>query len=371
MYVVVSPYPEGSKNPYLTILYGNLQREYHVKTFGIKKLIHPASFLRILKYRKRCKILHIHWIEAMYRAIGLKSAYPVFAALYLLLLKISKKVLKYRIVITLHNVFPHEIYYPSIEYKAFKESLKLADCIIVHDQSAREIANRVYNIKETRFSVSKHAGWTHFYPTSKINMLKKYDIPENCFIFGNIGKIRRYKGIHLLLEAFKLLKQNLTHKTVKLIVAGDPSEDPDYLKELSTIIRKEEILRKDVILIPRYVDDDAFSSLVLAIDVGVLPYIEVTTPSAALLFLSYSKPIVVSRLKPTEEYCSEGSLFFDSQNVSDLADKMLALLRDSSLYRKLSKAAESYTQKSSWEDTIRGIYEIYEYFNRAHSRTGT
>jgi len=365
MYIVVTPYPKRAKNPYLRILYDNLQREYHVKTLGIKKLIHPASFLKTLKWRKRSRILHIHWIEAMYRAKRLKPTYPVFAAHYLLLLKILKKVLKYRIVITLHNVFPHEIYYPSIEYKTFKESLKIADCIIVHDQSAREIANKAYNIRETKFSVLKHGGWTHVYPSSKMNIFKEYNIPKNCFIFGNIGKIRRYKGIHLLLEAFKLLKQNLTQETIKLIVAGDPSEDPNYLKELLTMIRKEEILRNDVILIPKYVDNNAISSLVLAIDAGVFPYIKVTTPSAALLFLSYSKPIIVSRLKATEEYCSEGSLFFDARNVSDLADKMLALLEDSNLYRKLSKAAESYAQKSSW-----GFGAKFVFFSICSNRAG-
>ena len=194
--------------------------------------------------------------------------------------------------------------------------------------------------------------------------LKNIRFPKIVFIFGNIGKIRRYKTIHLLLEAFKCLKQGLTLGNVKLIIAGDPSEDPNYLKELLTIVRKEESLHGDVIVIPRYVDDNVISSLVSATNVGVFPYNRVTTPSAALLFLSYGKPIVVSRLKATEEYCSEGSLLFDPQNISDLTDKMLTLPKNNNLYRKLSNAAKSYMQRSSWEDIISGLYKIYERFNR-------
>lgn len=62
-------------------------------------------------------------------------------------------------------------------------------------------------------------------------LLKKWGIDPQNYLFCSAGRIERTKGIHTLLEAYRLLNTDLT-----LVIAGGGSgSDFDYLKELKAM----------------------------------------------------------------------------------------------------------------------------------------
>ena len=77
-------------------------------------------------------------------------------------------------------------------------------------------------------------------------------------------------------------------------------------------------------------------------DIGVTPYLRTTTPASLLLFMSFGKPVIGSRIGGIPEMINDGvnGYLFTSGNVDDLRDKLELLLSMSEKdIRHMGKAA--------------------------------
>ena len=67
---------------------------------------------------------------------------------------------------------------------------------------------------------------------SKEEARKKLDIDTEDRVILFFGFIRKYKGLDILLNAMKLLKQNPSTQNIKLLIAGEFYEDEKNYSEL-------------------------------------------------------------------------------------------------------------------------------------------
>ena len=215
-------YPKD-KNPYQNLLYKNIKDKVNLKYLGsnpsntINLILLPFQLFynRIIGYN----IFHLHWTYQFQSPIKNKLFNNSFTRFiytsYFLLILILLKLLKYKLVWTVHNIIPHESQFIG-EMKVRKFLSKMCNTKIVHsNETILEMKKLGLDIKNT--FVIPHGSYIGVYPNNKKNAKKEFNFKENDFVFLFIGNIREYKGIPELLKSFSQIK----NQNVKLLIAGN------------------------------------------------------------------------------------------------------------------------------------------------------
>lgn len=340
--------PSTNGSDYLKPLYQRLGALYGLESRSV-------LVTKILLLNKWSKILHLHWIEFMYirKPVVFLS---LSSMLTIITLFVLKKLFRIKIVITLHNVIPHEIFSWPIEYVFFKAVLALSDKIFVHSDYASKVAKSLYDVSPTKIVKVFHPSWIEVYantmPKKKARELLK--IPYSGFVFGFFGEVRKYKGVHLLLKAF----QGLRIENTWLIIAG--AANPRYLAELRKIVSHDDFLTSHVIMVPRRIKREEVQVYVKVCDVGVVPYTETFSPASLLLFMSFGIPVIAPKLPSVMEYCpKEASFFFKSNDLIDLQRTMELAVKSKSKLLEFGLRARDEMRKLTWNKLARATYESY------------
>ena len=165
-----------------------------------------------------------------------------------------------------------------------------------------------------------------------------------------IGRIRPYKGIDLLLDAFHQVFQ-ASESDVSLTIAGSGDLGP-YETKLSQLTRVD--VRN------RWLSDGEFGELVHTHDVLVLPYIEASQSGVIAAALGAGKPVVAFSVGGVSEQIDHGVnglLAFD-RTPEGLAHEVLLLASDQHLLKQLQagvrgRAEHELTWASSAESVVR------------------
>jgi len=120
----------------------------------------------------------------------------------------------------------------------------------------------------------------------------KLNISTSDFIFLFFGFIRAYKGLDLLLQAVKLLKEKEPTSNWKLIIAGEFYEDRsrynEQIKELN--IEDRLILKTD------FIPDSVVRTYLCAADCVVQPYRNATQSGVTPLAYHFEIPMIVTNV---------------------------------------------------------------------------
>lgn len=177
---------------------------------------------------------------------------------------------------------------------------------------------------------------------------RKIRLPEKYILF--FGRIQKYKGIDLLVDAFDRVKYELNDH--KLVIAGD-GKIP------------EEILSKDkIICINRYITPQELVHLVTNARFVTVPYTEVTYSGVLMTAYNFGKPVVASSLGSMPEIVINGKTgsIFRNGDVDDLADQIYNLCSSDEKIEEMSAAVKDYviTGKINWDSVVSRMIEVYE-----------
>jgi glycosyltransferase involved in cell wall biosynthesis len=111
----------------------------------------------------------------------------------------------------------------------------------------------------------------------------KLGITDNEFMFLFLGNCRRYKNIHELIRTFRKIPG-----PARLLVVGKFHEE-SYRKEISALVAER---NDQVAVIATHIADDDLQIYLNASDAVVLPYSEILTSGAAMLAISFGRPVV-------------------------------------------------------------------------------
>lgn len=279
-------------------------------------------------------------------------AHPL-APIFFVTLSIAKLGGK-KIVVTVHNVQPHE----KNRTNEFLNSVifRLADSFIVHSEENKKSLSRIYNVNFDQISVIPHGTLT---PVAIRGITKDaarefLNIPVNKKVLLFFGIIRDYKGLDILLKAMAQITKK--HDDVILLIAGKPWEDwSKYQKIINENILEQHIIKKLDFIPPSEVEYYFSAS-----DLVILPYKYFDSQSGiGALALPFKKPMVVTNVGGLSDFVKDEVAIFQPNDEKDLAKKIIQLLGNENLLKDLSKDSENLSKKYSWDKIAKEALKVY------------
>lgn len=343
--VVVTP--PITYSPYLSELYGRLSGA--ITIFQLMEL--TLQFLRLVRLRKKARIIHIHWLEYLYRHRVYKIRLLNITVPYLLL---TCKFLGYKIVVTMHNIRPHEPML--VDSPMFKISLNLSDKIIVHNRFCAQETFRIYgaNLRQ-KITIIRHGNFVSYFPNdiSKPEARRRLGLESDQFVFLVFGNLRPYKGLEEVIEAFKMASQ--TARKIVLMIVGRP-----ITKKYEDFIRSRVQELDNCVFKSEFVPDNEVQLYLNAADIGILNYKKVSTPGTLFLFMSFGRPVIVSDVPSVGEFESEDfCIFFKPNDVRSLHKAIMKAYNRKDEMREIGIRAFQKAQLFDWESISRKTLELY------------
>jgi glycosyltransferase involved in cell wall biosynthesis len=277
----------------------------------------------------KAKIIHIHYTHPWPSAI-----YPFLK-------------LKFKIVHTLHDVSPH-IGEEKIRNKlGILLALKYADALIVHGKVLKDRLVKEFNIPDKKIFVIPMGNW------NVITRFGNNDLKEEPKTILFAGRILPYKGLNILLEAFKDVLINFPN--ARLIISG-PGDISPYMNLINSMKNNLEVNNYTL-------SDEDFADCFRRSSIVVIPYIEGSQSGPLLLACSFGKAIVCTNVGAFGEVIQNGvnGLLIEPNNSKALSDAIKTFLSDEELRKKMgAKAKEKANVELGWEKIALQNFEIYK-----------
>ncbi|MEM2703893.1 MAG: glycosyltransferase [Candidatus Bathyarchaeia archaeon] len=340
-------YPHGTES--------KLKFDVDASTFSeIKNIINynnPCTWVKAALY-VRGKILHIqYW------------AYPLVGVNFIIML--LNKFRRKKIVVTLHNVLPHEN--KIIGWAATLIMVLLADKLIVHDKRIFRNVVRIYPVRPNKVNIIPHGLLLPICRSNitreKARMKLNLGLEELVILF--FGNIREYKGLDVMLYSLRKIRQHLPH--VRLLIAGAPWHTFSFYETLIKMLKLEGVIVKNL----KYIPDEEVETYFVASDIVVLPYKFLDSSSGvAALAIGFNKPLVVTDVGGLNEFVLDKNAIAQPNDPEDLAQKIIRILTNEELRKKLILDSVYVKKKISWEAIGEKTLKLYHQLmkNKINSR---
>lgn len=308
----------------------------------------PLSWIRAWGAAQKSDVIHLHWYT------------PLFAPIYYTLLTLNGVFSKKRVVVTCHNIEPHEDSF--LNNLLIRAIFSHVNMFIVHAEENKRRLQAKYSIAPERISVIMHGTFGYFrkWPGETREMLREHFNIEGevKHIILFFGYIRKYKGLKFLIEALPAVLKEEPH--TKIIVAG--ALWGDWEKQYGRYIKKHG-LEKHIIVRPSYVHDREVHKFFDVSDIVVLPYYntEQTISGPLLVSFAFGKPTIVSGCGGIRNLVANGknAVLAEPGNPAKLADSIINLLRDKKLQSLLSKHALESVKGHTWDKVAAQYTAVY------------
>lgn len=204
--------------------------------------------------------------------------------------------------------------------------------IQVFSESQYDVLNRIYHKKKVLLAPLAIKDYGE--PS-----IEKSGFDNNHIVFLFFGIISPYKRLDLLIQAAQNL-YNKGYQNFKVKIAGSCKSWSEY----ESMITIPELFDTRIERIPNNEVADLFAQS----DYFVMPYQDIAQSGAITVAYRYNLPIILSDLPQFKPYGINGRtcLFFESNNVGDLEEKMIKAIEGGKLlYDELSKGLASFVQE--------------------------
>jgi glycosyltransferase involved in cell wall biosynthesis len=307
--------------------------------------------------------------------------------------KIAKRVAKKsdaEVIFDLHFVVPKEN--SNLDTYFTKMGLKSANCFIVHSLKTYDELSALFPKKDFKLSYDGirefdektalklyHPIYDMFVPDPNFDKDKfkaEHGLKEHVFLF--FGFIRKYKGLHLAIEAFAKLADK--RDDVSLIICGesfwntlDSSKLSTKLKEATFGLMKKLFLKKEddeknyrpldlikelkiedkVMLVNKFVANEDVPQYFQVADAVVLYYLTATPSGIESISYNFSMPILASRVGHFPETIKHGynGYIANANDIKDMANVMELSINEPIDRNNVSESSK----KMSWENYTKVI----------------
>ncbi len=293
---------------------------------GLKGIDHAASMLLLLSRlrRERPDVIHFQWLPL-----------PVVDGR---LLGLFRKIAP--LVLTVHDTNPFNgDPSASLQQRGFFRSLNEFDRLIVHTAQGRERLCSA-GVPANRVLVLPHGMLLD--PPPYVD-----DPMTGSMTFLLFGKVKPYKGLDLLIEAFASLNP-LLRGDARIWVVGKPYMDMAPLQALAGRLGVADRL----VIEPRFVGDDEVAGLFAPGTVAVFPYREIEASGVLSIALACGRPIIASKLGNFAETVTDGvqGHLVPPGDVPALAAAMAHMLSDRDFAASCSRQARALVDAvPSWD----------------------
>jgi glycosyltransferase involved in cell wall biosynthesis len=163
-----------------------------------------------------------------------------------------------------------------------------------------------------------------------------------------LGRIIKYKGLSLLLDALEILRQENVPVTLGVFGEGDIGEDLPRLQ------------RFDAEVVNRWLTSDEIANILARFDAVVLPYLEASQSGVAATAFGAGLPVVATPVGALVEQVMNGhnGILAQSCSAVDLALAIRRLVLDAPLYDRLCSNIAADWEERSTRRFVRSCAEI-------------
>lgn len=263
---------------------------------------------------------------------------------------IARYIKKIPVIMTIHNVLPHEMSF----WKIWLDKLVYmsATWFIVHSKkNKQDLINLIWDKKPIQvipmgilpISVKK---------ISKQEARHQLGISWDKKVLLSVGNIRPYKWLIITLDILKELIK--TDQKYILIIAGKCRDDRSiYQDRIDQLWLQEYIMR-----MPWFLSEDEMNQVFCASDIQLLTYTHFDAQSAALATgLDFDIPMIVSDLGWLTDVIQDRKYIIDIQDVSKSADQIKAVIND---LEKSILFVQQRKKAFSWDTITTKTFEYYK-----------
>ncbi len=232
------------------------------------------------------------------------------------------------VVATVHDVSLHPGDFVSTRsMKVIYGLMEAADQFIVHSTGLAEEFVEKFGFDRRVTNVVPHGN----YDIYKGNDAERPDVEAESARIVLFGRMKRYKGLSVLLEAAPLVVEKVPE--ARFIVAGR-GEELDLYQDRMEASPYFEVHN-------RYIPNQEVSELFRQASLVVIPYIEASQSGPLHLAFSFGRPVVASRTGGIPEAVEDGvdGLLVEPGDARGLAEAMIKVLTDRKLAERLGRAA--------------------------------
>jgi glycosyltransferase involved in cell wall biosynthesis len=272
-----------------------------------------------------------------------------------------------KLVVTIHDcvhlLFPQEDSSKFRNYRSYlhtKRVVESARHVLAVSKSTKEDLINIFGLPESKISVVYNAlderfAITHT-PEERRQVLERYQLKDPFVLYS--GKIRPHKNLHRLIEAFAVLKSELSeddrYRNLKLIIIGDELSKHQYLR--LTVIRSG--AQQDVRFfgfVPYPILRVFYQSAVLF----AFPSLYEGFGLPPLEAMANRTPVIASNTSSLPEVLDDAAVLVNPENVFDIARGMKLILFDDVLRQKLIQKGAEQVTKFSWKRAAEKVVETY------------
>lgn len=334
--------PLNRMNPYQRLLYEHLRDE------GID-LVEDSAFRLTWLRRARGSVafLHFHWPEPLYTygkgPVRLRRPLSWLKLGLFWLRLASARALGYRLVWSIHQVYPHEDGGRRRDRIASGFLARACDVLIAHDEWTAELARRELGGRARGVRVVPHGSYVGVYPSGRAReeVRGALGIPLDAFAFVSFGELRANKSPEDVVTAFRLASL----PAAALVIAGFPKK-----WELA-----EDVLRcaagdPRIVTLLRYIRDEEVAELFGACDAAVLAREDGGTSGSLVLPLSLGLPVVAADRPAYADLLGreDAGWLFTAGDVGSLAQALERAASDSAGARQKGAAGLRRAERLGW-----------------------
>lgn len=265
-------------------------------------------------------------------------------------------------VVTIHDLtlsvysgkqsFIERLAYEYIIKHAAKKSKAI---LTVSDYVASDLA-KTFLISKSKIYTTYNGIDASFRPISNSRMLldveKKYKI-KSPFILS-VGQWRAHKNLSRLVQAFAQIVKDKKFDVYNLVFVGKKdARDDEFMRQV------DELGLSDRVQYTGFASDEDLPCIYNLADAFVFPSLSEGFGLPGVEAQSCGTPVASSDATSLPEVLGNGAIFFNPQNISDMASAIKKLLGNDALVKDIIEKGFSNSKRFSWRTCADSTLEVY------------
>ncbi len=341
------------------VLYYNFMREREKR----KKIISEFNFPHVENrvFHIPSKILNLFWNTFQFPSLDfILKKIDVFHSPFGVETLPLKKC---KWIVTIHQVTPEK--YRIFEHdrqgiekisNMLKEAPKKAFLVITDSTFTKDNLIEEYQFQKEKIRVIPLAAGNIFHPVEDNSFLKQklnsLGIREKFILYT--GGASWNKNLPRLLEAFSSVKRHLKIPH-KLVLVGQKSWGHDAI-----LPKIHQMGLENEIIFTGYISDEDVVYLYNGAEFFIYPSLLEGFGISAVEAMACGCPLAASNIPVFREVVQKAGIFFNPEDVEDIAQAMTTLIEDSGLRQEYSAKGLQRSKFFSWERTARETLNVYK-----------
>ena len=252
-------------------------------------------------------------------------------------------------IYTLHDPLPHSGS-SKLLYHLSRKKISSYDEIVILSGCFKETVSKYFNHSPEHIHVIPHGIFDYydrfsFKPTERTG--------EYNFLF--LGRIEKYKGLHLLSQAYHRLFSERKDISLYIVGKGDFTE---YQAEFLT--GTPDCGGENVTVVNRFIDDNEVASYFEGKNIiTVLPYIDATQSGVVPIAMQHESLLIVTNTGGLAEQTGYGKYAVVAQtNADSLYECMKLAVEQYASFKPKIKEAKKYIESLSWNHLSELLLDI-------------